>query len=151
MSSPTLLAAASLLIVIGIYQLYNVWIRSKALSHVPTHEFEYGDNSRNRYIHHLKELLESGYRKYSKKGQTFKIRVPIGGYRIKHRVILPLDHLDEIKHLSHTAFSWKLASHIIFAGNYTGECSNFSLQWATRIYCHSCQALQNADPGVARL
>ena len=127
MPSLTLFTVVSLLIVTGTYQLYRGWIRSKALSHIPTHDFEDGDSSRNRYLHHLKELLESGYRKYSKKGQAFKIRVPIGGYRIKHRVILPLDHLDEIKHLSNSTFSWKLASHIIFAGNHTGEFSKTSV------------------------
>lgn len=68
----------------------------------------------------LKALLESGYRKYSTQGQPFKVRV-VSGYRnINYRVILPIDHIDEIKHLSNNTFSWQLASHIIFAGDYSG-------------------------------
>jgi hypothetical protein len=119
MPSITLIAAVPVLLAIGLYQLYNRWIKSKALDHIPTHDFEDGDTTRSRYIFDLKTLLQSGYRKYNKNGRPFKIRIPIGGYRIKHRVILPIDHIDEIKHLSNNTFSWKLASHIIFAGDYT--------------------------------
>ena len=120
MLSVTLIVAVPLLASIALYQLYQWFQGTRALKHIPTHEFEDGDNSRSRYVSDLKTLLETGYREYNKTGQAFKIRVPIGGYRIKHRVILPVDHIDEIKHLSNNTFSWKLASHIIFAGDYTG-------------------------------
>ena len=120
MPSITLFAAVPLLLSIALYQAYLRWRNSRALDHIQTHQFEDGDHSRHRYMTDLKSLLESGYRKYNTTGQAFKVRVPIGGYRIKYRVILPVNHLDEIKHLSNNTFSWKLASHIIFAGDYTG-------------------------------
>ena len=120
MPTVTLVAAVLLLLSIVLYQLQIWWRDSTALKHIPTHEFEDGDDSRKRYVTDLKTLLESGYRKYNKRGQAFKVRVRVGGYRIKYRVILPTYHLDEIKHLSNNTFSWKLASHVIFAGDYTG-------------------------------
>lgn len=120
MLSITLIAAITLLVTVALYQLYTSWCSSRVLNHIPLHQFEDGDNSRKRYVTDLKTLLESGYRKYNKNGKAFKVRVPIGGYRIKYRVILPVDHIDEIKHLSNNTFSWKVASHIIFAGDYTG-------------------------------
>ena len=120
MPSITLIVIVPLLLAVGLHQLYQKIAKSRALDHIPTHDFEDGDRSRTRYVSDLKSLLESGYRKYNKYGQAFKVRVPIGGYRIKHRVILPVDFIDEIKHLSNNTFSWKLASHIIFAGEYTG-------------------------------
>lgn len=89
------------------------------LRHIPTHHFS-GDNSRKRYLTDLKYLLESGYRKYSKAGQAFKVTIPVGGYSVKYRVVLPKDHLEEIKHRSNDVFSWQLASRVIFAQDYTG-------------------------------
>ncbi|KAJ4186570.1 hypothetical protein NW767_010802 [Fusarium falciforme] len=79
-----------------------------------------GDNSRKRYLTDLKALLETGYRRYNKAGQAFKVTIAVGGYSVKHRVILLKDHLDEIKHRSNDVFSWQLASRIIFAQDYTG-------------------------------
>ncbi|PSS24957.1 hypothetical protein M430DRAFT_87541, partial [Amorphotheca resinae ATCC 22711] len=61
-----------------------------------------------------------GYRKYNKSGRAFKVLIPIGGYSVKYRVILPKDHLEEMKHLSNNVFSWALASGVIFAQDYTG-------------------------------
>jgi hypothetical protein len=84
------------------------------------HEFSDGDNSRDRYVRDLKELLESGYRKYNKQGSAFKVSIPIGGYTVKYRVVLPKDHLEEMKHLSNDVFSWALASGVIFAEHFTG-------------------------------
>ncbi|KAK5203107.1 hypothetical protein LTR96_011057 [Exophiala xenobiotica] len=103
-----------------VYRLYSSFKEDKALQHIPTHEFEDGDNSRSRYMTDLKQLLETGYRKYNKQGQAFKVRVPIGGYSVKYRIILPKEHLEEIKHLSNSVFSWQLASRVIFAQDYTG-------------------------------
>ncbi|GAD96992.1 cytochrome P450 [Paecilomyces variotii No. 5] len=110
---PALLAAS-------FYRFYQSWRKSRALNHITTHEFGDGDNSRSRYITDLKGLLESGYRKYNKSGQAFKVPIPVGGYSIKYRVLLPKDHLEEIKHLSNNIFSWALASAVIFAQDYTG-------------------------------
>ena len=120
MPSLVVLAAVSAVSVLLIYQIYQSWLRSGALKHIPTHEFEDGDNSRQRYVKDLKALLESGYRKYNKVGKPFKVLIPIAGYNVKYRVVLPKDHLEEIKHLSNNTFSWQLASRIIFAQDYTG-------------------------------
>ena len=119
---PTLivLVAVPALIAVALYQLYQNFTQDRALSHIPTHEFEDGDNSRERYISDLKYLLESGYRKYNKHGKPFKVKIPVGGYSVKYRVVLPKDHLEEMKHLSNNAFSWALASAVIFAQDYTG-------------------------------
>lgn len=106
--------------VIVLYRAYQDWRKSRGLNHIPTHEFPDGDNSRARYVTELKELLESGYRKYNKSGRPFKIPIPIGGYSVKYRVVLPKDYLEEIKHLSNNVFSWMLAAQIIFAQDYTG-------------------------------
>ena len=92
----------------------------RKLSHIPTHAFNEGGDHKERYLSDLKALLESGYRRYNAHGQPFKIRIPLGGYKVKYRVILPKDHLEEIKHLSNNVFSWQLASRIIFAQDYTG-------------------------------
>ncbi|KAL3471087.1 cytochrome P450 [Aspergillus californicus] len=91
-----------------------------SLDHIPTHSFPDGDNSRQRYLHSLRLLLESGYRQYNKADKAFKIKIPIGGYAVRYRVILPKSHIEEIKHLSNNVFSWQLASRIIFAQDYTG-------------------------------
>ncbi len=114
------LAVVPALIAIALYHLYQSIIQGRAWDHIPTHEFEDGDNSRERYIRDLKSLLESGYRKYSKHGKTFKVKIPVGGYSVKYRVVLPKDHLEEMKHLSNNVFSWALASAVIFAQDYTG-------------------------------
>ncbi|KIW90320.1 uncharacterized protein Z519_08964 [Cladophialophora bantiana CBS 173.52] len=98
----------------------NKWRKEPALDHIPTQQFPDGDNSRARYLTDLRYLLELGYRRYNKAGKAFKITIPIGGYAVKYRVILPKDHLEEIKHLSNDVFSWQLASRIIFAQDYTG-------------------------------
>ncbi|KAJ4028882.1 hypothetical protein NW761_014870 [Fusarium oxysporum] len=105
--------------VIVVIWLVNSIPNKDHLSHVPTHTFT-GDNSRKRYLTDLKSLLESGYRLYNNKGQPFKVKIPVGGYTVKYRVILPKDHLEEIKHLSNAIFSWQLASAVIFAQDFTG-------------------------------
>lgn len=115
-----LLAAIPTLLIIVIYRLYQNRLKYRALHHIPTHEFTDGDNSRDRYVRDLKVLLESGYRKYNKHGLAFKVSIPIGGYTVKYRVVLPKDHLEEMKHLSNNIFSWALASGVIFAENFTG-------------------------------
>ena len=92
----------------------------RQLSHIPTHTFEEGGDHNSRYLSDLKTLLESGYRRYNVHGQAFKVKIPLGGYSVKYRVVLPKDHLEEIKHLSNNVFSWQLASRIIFAQDYTG-------------------------------
>ncbi|GAM43991.1 hypothetical protein TCE0_060r19251 [Talaromyces pinophilus] len=79
-----------------------------------------GNNSRQRYLTNLRELLETGYRRYNKLDKAFKITIPIGGYSVKYRVVLPKSHLEEIKHISNNVFSWQLASRVIFAQDYTG-------------------------------
>jgi hypothetical protein len=114
------ITAVPVLLAIAIYKFYQSWSNARALNHIPTHEFADGDNSRARYISDLKDLLESGYRKYNKSGQPFKVSIPVGGYSVKYRVILPKDHLEEMKHLSNNIFSWALASAVIFAQDYTG-------------------------------
>ncbi|KAH8694371.1 cytochrome P450, partial [Ilyonectria robusta] len=78
------------------------------------------NNSSQRYLTNLRDLLESGYRRYNKAEKAFKIPIPIGGYAVKYRVVLPKSHIEEIKHLSNHVFSWQLASRIIFAQDYTG-------------------------------
>jgi hypothetical protein len=114
------LALVPVLFVVVLYRVYQNFTRDQEWSHIPTHEFEDGDNSRERYIRDLKDLLESGYRKYSKHGKVFKVKIPIGGYSVNYRVVLPKDHLEEMKHLSNNVFSWALASGVIFAEKYTG-------------------------------
>lgn len=101
-------------------RIYDKQRLEQLLAHIPTHVFSDGDNSRARYLSDLRMLLESGYRKYNKKGQAFKISIPIGGYSVKYRVVLPKSHLEEVKHLSNNVFSWQLASRIIFAQDFTG-------------------------------
>jgi hypothetical protein len=68
----------------------------------------------------LKDLLEAGYRRHNKSGRAFKVPISIGGYSVTYRVVLPKDHLEEMKHLSNNVFSWVLASAVIFARDYTG-------------------------------
>jgi hypothetical protein len=120
MLNPMVLVGGPLMLALVVYSLYQRWLNSRALNHIPTHEFPDGANSRVRYIEELKELLESGYRKYNKSGRAFKVPIPIGGYSVKYRVVLPKDHLEEMKHLSNNIFSWALASGVIFAQDYTG-------------------------------
>jgi hypothetical protein len=120
MRTAIIIGALPALMVVLLYRLYQSWCKSRALDHIPTHEFADGDNSRPRYISDLRDLLETGYRKYNKSGRAFKVLIPIGGYSVKYRVILPKDHLEEIKHLSNNVFSWALASGVIFAQDYTG-------------------------------
>ncbi|PVH72196.1 cytochrome P450 [Cadophora sp. DSE1049] len=115
-----LIAAVPAVLAAFIYRLYRLWRDSNVLNHIPTQEFVDGGQSRARYISELKDLLEYGYRKHNKGGNAFKVPVPIGGYSVKHRVVLPKDHLEEMKHLSNNVFSWALASAVIFAGDYTG-------------------------------
>jgi hypothetical protein len=112
--------AASAIFLAIIQYFYQAWQEEKSLAHVPTHRFSDGDDSRKRYLTDLKSLLESGYRRYNKNGQPFKVVIPVGGYSVKYRVILPKSYLEEIKHLSNSVFSWQLASRIIFAQDYTG-------------------------------
>ncbi|KUL87684.1 hypothetical protein ZTR_05864 [Talaromyces verruculosus] len=100
-----------------------IFIRQRSehsLDHIPTHSFADGNDSRQRYLTSLRKLLESGYRRYNKADKAFKVTIPIGGYAVKYRVVLPKSHLEEIKHLSNNIFSWQLASRIIFAQDYTG-------------------------------
>lgn len=120
MPTIAVLAAVPVAVAIAVFQLYRWWCNSRAFNHIPTHKFPDGDNSRARYIKDLKHLLETGYRKYNKSGRAFKIPIPVGGYSVKYRVVLPKDHLEEIKHLSNNVFSWQLASRIVFAQDYTG-------------------------------
>lgn len=101
-------------------RFYDQRRSEQQLSHIPTHIFPDGNNSRTRYLNDLRTLLESGYRKYNKTEQAFKISIPVGGYSVKYRVILPKGHLEEVKHLSNNVFSWQLASRVIFAQDYTG-------------------------------
>ena len=113
-------ALASLVLALVLGHYYDNWHQSKILEHIPTQVFIDGNNSRERYLSKLKPLLELGYRRYSIHGRVFKVPLTAGGYAVKYRVLLPKDHLEEIKHLSNDRFSWKLASHMIFAGKYTG-------------------------------
>lgn len=115
----TPLLAVFMAVILSIYSIYDNWRAEQALRHIPTHAFD-GPSSRERYLNELKTLLETGYRKYTINGKPFKVPIPIGGYSIKYRVVLPKDHLEEIKHLSNNIFSWQLASRIIFAQDYTG-------------------------------
>lgn len=120
MEHRTILVAGLLLACLILDRLYRTWRKSTDLNHIPTHTFSDEDDSRPRYITELKDLLESGYRRYNKSGQAFKVPIPIGGYSVKYRVVLPKDHLEEMKHLSNNIFSWALASGVIFAQEYTG-------------------------------
>ena len=120
MPSIAVLAAVPISLALLIYHVYQNYLNARAWDYIPTHEFEDGDNSRERYLRDSKALYESGYRKYSKNGQLFKVAIPVGGYKVKYRVVLPKDHLEEMKHLSNNTFSWALASAVIFAQDYTG-------------------------------
>ncbi|OQV11206.1 hypothetical protein CLAIMM_15075 [Cladophialophora immunda] len=120
MHSIALFALIPLLLALILGKGYQRWRDSRALHHIPTHEFPDGKNTRERYISELKDLLESGYRRYNKSGRAFKVPIPIGGYSVQYRVILPKDHLEEMKHLPNNVFSWALASAVIFAQDYTG-------------------------------
>ncbi|KAF3397633.1 Cytochrome P450 monooxygenase paxP [Talaromyces pinophilus] len=107
----------------GLLFLARSILRQKSdhnLDHIATHRFSDGNNSRQRYLTNLRELLETGYRRYNKLDKAFKIAIPIGGYSVKYRVVLPKSHLEEIKHISNNVFSWQLASRVIFAQDYTG-------------------------------
>ena len=119
MISLSLCAILAVSIAIVTRYAYNAWQEDAKLAHITTHKFEGVNDQPKRYLTDLKSLLESGYRKYSIHGQPFKVRIPVGGYSVKYRVILPKDHLEEIKHLSNSVFSWQLASRIIFAQDYT--------------------------------
>lgn len=114
------LGGAALFLALIVHRRYDGWRKTQALDHIPTHAFPDGDNSRPRYISDLKDLLESGYRTYNKQGRPFKVPIPIGGYSVNWRIILPKDHLEEMKHLSNNIFSWSKASAVIFAQDYTG-------------------------------
>lgn len=70
-----------------------------SLDHISTHSFADGNSSNQRYLTNLRYLLESGYRRYNKAEKAFKITIPIGGYAVKYRVVLPKSHIEEIKHL----------------------------------------------------
>lgn len=120
MASPVALLAVVVFLGLVFQTLSRKGRESHSLDHIPSHTFPKGNDSRKRYLTELKYLLESGYRRYNKAGQAFKIPIPIGGYAVKYRVVLPKDHLEEIKHLSNNVFSWQLASRIIFAQDYTG-------------------------------
>lgn len=115
-----LIGVLAVLVGTAVRYAYIAWQEEKKLAGIPTHMFEDGHDQPKRYLSDLKSLLESGYRTYSVQGQPFKIRIPVGGYSVKYRIILPKDHLEEIKHLSNNVFSWQLASRIIFAQDYTG-------------------------------
>lgn len=117
----SLIALVGILLAGAVRYAYKLWQDEAQLTHIPTHTFnDAGGDKPERYLSDLKSLLETGYRKYSVHGQPFKVRIPIGGYSVKYRVILPKNHLEEIKHLSNNIFSWQLASRIIFAQDYTG-------------------------------
>lgn len=120
MISLSLLGILAAAVGIVLRYVYMSWEEDRKLAHIPTHVFKEGGDHPKRYLTELKDLLESGHRQYSVHGQPFKVRIPIGGYSVKYRVILPKDHLEEIKHLSNNVFSWQLASRIIFAQDYTG-------------------------------
>lgn len=120
MISLSLLGILAAAVGIVLRYVYMSWEEDRKLAHIPTHVFKEGGDHPKRYLTELKDLLESGHRQYSVHGQPFKVRIPIGGYSVKYRVILPKDHLEEIKHLSNNIFSWQLASRIIFAQDYTG-------------------------------
>ncbi|KAH8802471.1 cytochrome P450 [Xylogone sp. PMI_703] len=116
----TLLLGILALVVFALYRLYRSYVDAHLWDHIPTHTFEDGKYSREHYKAGLKELLEAGHAKYSKYGKPFKVPIPVGGYTVKYRVVLPKDHLEEMKHLSNNTFSWALASAVIFAQRYTG-------------------------------
>ena len=97
MPSVTIIVASLALLVAAANYLYQSWLKSRALDHIPTHEFPDGNNFRARYVSELKDLLESGYRKYDKSGRPFKVAIPIGGYPIKYRVVLPKDHFERVE------------------------------------------------------
>lgn len=120
MISLSLLGILAAAVGVVLRYVYMSWEEDRKLAHIPTHVFKEGGDHPKQYLNNLKSLLESGHRQYSVHGQPFKVRIPIGGYSVKYRVILPKDHLEEIKHLSNSRFSWSLASGEIFAQRYTG-------------------------------
>ncbi|TKA57275.1 hypothetical protein B0A49_10729 [Cryomyces minteri] len=97
--------ALGVIVIALVKNVYNKRRSEQLLAHILTHTFLDGDNSRKRYLSDLKTLLESGYQEYQKNEQAFKITIPVGGYSVKYRVILPKSHLEEIKHLSNNVFS----------------------------------------------
>lgn len=114
----TFLSYATLGLVAACLALYQIVFRVNAhrtWSKVPTHTFT-GAADRQRYIRELKELLQSGYSKYSKAGEVFKILGPGGTLRI----VLPRAKLEEIKNESARTFSWQLQSRDVFQIHHTG-------------------------------
>ena len=105
------LIAASLVIyhVVSRIHAHRVW------SKIPTHTFT-GAAGKKRYVMDLKELLRTGYSKYSKAGEVFKIHGSDGVFRI----VLPRAKLEEIKNASARTFSWQLQSRQVFQIHYTG-------------------------------
>ena len=73
----------------------------KALSRIPTHTI---DDAEDRLLQGDEDhLIQSGYDKYSKINEVFKIKDRTG----KFRIILPQQKLDEIKNLSARLFSFR--------------------------------------------
>ena len=86
---------------------YYIWntIRSRqAWSKVPTHTFD-GLDDRQRYMTDLKLLLRSGYAKYSRNNEMFKIKNPAGGFF----VVLPRSKIEEVKNAPTRSFSFIFA------------------------------------------
>lgn len=118
LSIMTFLSYATLGLIAALFALYQIVSRVNAhrtWSKVPTHTFT-GTADRQRYMKELKELLRTGYSRYSKAGEVFKIPSPDGNFRI----ILPRDKLEEIKNASGRTFSWQLQSRQVFQIYHTG-------------------------------
>ena len=73
----------------------------KALSRIPTHTVDDAEDGQLQGDEDY--LIASGYKKYSKINEVFKIKDPTG----KFRIILPLQKLEEIKNLSTQILSFR--------------------------------------------
>lgn len=115
----TIIAYATFGLIASSFTLYYIVSRVKAywvLSKIPTHTFT-GAADKQRYREGLKELLRTGYSKYSKAGEVFKIH---GTDSTFYRIVLPRDKLEEIKNASGRTFSWQLQSRRVLQIQYTG-------------------------------
>ena len=86
----------------------------KALSRIPTHTLD--DVEERQWRDDEDNIMESGYKKYSKTNEVFKVKDPTG----KFRVILPRQKLDEIKNISTRVFSFRAWARELFHLRYTG-------------------------------
>ena len=97
------------------YYVRNTIQSRQAWSKISTHTFD-GFDDKQRYITDLKSLLRSGYAKYSRNNELFKIKNPAGGFW----VVLPRSKIEEVKNASTRSFSFILAMRQALQIYFTG-------------------------------